>query len=57
MEELIGDLNRLVAKQCISCALIPAYGVAMICFTGETTLYISVENGTIKLEVDAPCLQ
>ena len=56
MEELIGDLNRIVGMQCVSAGLVPDYNVAMICFTGDTTLYIRVENGTITLEVDAPCL-
>lgn len=57
MDELEGDLNRLVWQQCISCALIPDYDAMMICFTGDVTLYIRVERGGIKLEVDAPCLQ
>lgn len=57
MEELEGDLNRLVDQQCIGASLVPDYGIAIIHFTGEVTLYIRVERGGIKLEVDAPCLQ
>lgn len=57
MEELTGDLNRIVGMQCISAGLVPDYNVAMVCFTGEVTLYISLVDGKLNVEVDAPCLQ
>ena len=59
MEEsdIPADLTRLAGNTVIGLGVVPEYDVMMIFFTSELTLYIKLENGELKLDMDAPCLQ
>lgn len=57
LETCAAGMKRLAGVEILGAGYVPDYSVFMLFCSNEVTLYCSVKDGQLQIEVDAPVLQ
>lgn len=57
LEEMAEGLQRIVGNEVVGLGFVPDCSVLMLILAHDVTAYVRVENGALRIEIDAPTIQ